>query len=187
MQQKLFEETPVDEYKSVTQSTNYFGEIVPVYKRTKRLANLVKFAKMNTPNAIVKYFREIWAADIGLRERVYVAFFNSNNQVIGHCELGSGGVTSAVVDVRLLFQRALLCPGTVSFAIAHCHPSGNLNPSGADNHLTAMLATAGKTMEFVLLDHFILTLDSFFCYSQDASHSKYLVPKKLTTKIPEGS
>ena len=49
--------------------------------------------------------------------------------------LSSGGITQTVVDVRLAFKWALEV-GATALILAHNHPSGNLEPSGADRKIT---------------------------------------------------
>jgi len=51
--------------------------------------------------------------------------------------------------------------------IAHNHPSGNLNPSQPDINLTKKVKQAGNTMDVQVLDHLILTKDSYYSFADE--------------------
>jgi len=51
---------------------------------------------------------------------------------------------------------------STSIIAVHNHPSGNLNPSDADMVITQKIKDAGKILEIQLLDHLIITSESFF-------------------------
>ncbi len=52
--------------------------------------------------------------------------------------------------------------------MVHNHPSGNLKPSSADIQITEKLKTACKLLEIDLLDHLIITKDSYFSFADEA-------------------
>ncbi len=88
-------------------------------------------------------------------------YLNQNNIVLGVYELSKGGITSTVVDVRLLFSVALKIAAT-NFIIAHNHPTGNLNPSKTDIELKKKIKEAGKYLDITLTDHLIISPDEKF-------------------------
>ena len=51
--------------------------------------------------------------------------------------------------------------------MSHNHPSGNLKSSDADDKLTKQLNDACKIMEIKLLDHIIVTAESYYSYSDE--------------------
>ena len=75
-----------------------------------------------------------------------------------------GGITSTTVDVRLVFKKALE-EGAVSIIVFHNHPSGNLQPSKADEVLTQKLSQAGKIMDIKLLDHVIVCNSGYYSFA----------------------
>jgi DNA repair protein RadC len=106
--------------------------------------------------------RKIWSAHLELREEFYLLLLNRANKVIGwHC-ISQGGISSTVVDIRLIFSIALKCVAC-GIIVAHNHPSGNLQPSEADIALTKKINEAGKLLDISLLDHIILSNEG--CYS----------------------
>jgi DNA repair protein RadC len=93
-------------------------------------------------------------------EYFYILLLNRNNQILGTHLLSKGGFTGTVVDVRVIFQVALKTCATSIIAI-HNHPSGNMNPSDADRQITRKIADAGKLLDIQLLDHVIISSESF--------------------------
>jgi len=51
--------------------------------------------------------------------------------------------------------------------ISHCHPSGNLVPSEADRDLTKKIREAGKVLDIAVLDHLIITSESYFSFADE--------------------
>lgn len=94
-------------------------------------------------------------------EYFYVMYLNRGNMVLGVHQLSKGGFTGTVADVRVIFQVALKACATSIIAI-HNHPSGTLHPSDADIQLTKKIKQAGSFLEIQLLDHLIITSESFY-------------------------
>jgi DNA repair protein RadC len=86
---------------------------------------------------------------------------NRQNQVLGWYQISKGGMTGAVIDVRVVYQVALKACAT-SIIMAHNHPSGNLDTSDADRRITNQIKQAGIIMDIPLRDHLILTTDGYF-------------------------
>jgi len=80
--------------------------------------------------------------------------------------LSMGGITGTVADIRLLFSVALNSLAT-SVIMSHNHPSGNLNPSQQDKDLTRKVQDAGKLMDIQLLDHVIITRESYYSFADE--------------------
>ena len=114
----------------------------------------------------VDFFRKIWDKDLLLRERFYVLFLDRSHKPIGYDLLSVGGVSSTVVDTKLIFSTALKALAS-SIIVAHNHPSGQLKPSKADQRLTTKIVEAGKCLEIQVLDHLILTYDSYYSFADN--------------------
>jgi len=91
---------------------------------------------------------------------------NRQNQILGYHQLLKGGMTGAVVDVRVIFQVALKSSST-SIIFAHNHPSGNLDVSDADRKITNQIKQAGVILDIPLLDHLIMTTDSYLSMADE--------------------
>ena len=99
-------------------------------------------------------------------EYAYLLLLNRQNQLIGRYFLAKGGMTGTVVDVRVIFQVALKANAT-SIMLAHNHPSGNLQPSEADRKITQQLKEAGKILDIPIIDHIILTQESYLSMTDE--------------------
>lgn len=95
-----------------------------------------------------------------------VAFLNKSNK-INHFEiLSKGGMSSTVVDPRILFKKALEVEAT-SLVLCHNHPSGSLKPSRVDKELTTKLKEAGKYLEISVIDHLIVSDEGYFSFADE--------------------
>ena len=110
-------------------------------------------------------FRAIWPAYDHI-EFSYMLMLNRQNQILGYHQLSKGGMTGAVVDVRVIFQVALKSCAT-SLILAHNHPSGNLDTSDADRKITRQIKEAGLILDIPLLDHLIMTTDSYLSMADE--------------------
>ena len=104
---------------------------------------------------------------IGYKETFKVLLLNNHNKIIGYTTISEGGLTSTVVDVRVVMQTALITNAT-SIILTHNHPSGNTIPSGHDDNITKKIKAACELMDIRLLDHIIVTpFDSYYSYCDE--------------------
>lgn len=116
---------------------------------------------------VYQLFFENWDSNrIELQEQFKVMLLNRNNKVLGIVEISTGGMAGTLADPKLIFVAALKA-GASYIILAHNHPSGQLNPSQADNDLTRKLIEGGKLLDITVLDHVILTVDSYFSFADE--------------------
>jgi DNA repair protein RadC len=142
------------------------NEITISYNRT----NFKGFSKIESPETSYSTIKEIYTScklEIDLKEYFVVILLNRANDVIGFFKLSEGGISSTIVDVRLLFSTALKCLAS-SIIITHNHPSGKVNPSINDNAITKKIKEAGELLDITLLDHLIVSKESYFSYSESS-------------------
>src|SRR5690554_1671348 len=99
-------------------------------------------------------------------EEFWILYLNNSNKVIRNGQISKGGITSTLVDLRLVFKEALQI-GAVGIILAHNHPSGTLKPSQADIHLTKKLKMAGDSLDIKVLDHLIVTEKAYFSFADE--------------------
>lgn len=99
-------------------------------------------------------------------EEFWVIFLNHDNRVLAKRQLTTGGITSAVVDVRMLFKAALEHAAT-GMIISHNHPSGSLKPSAEDKKITQKILEAGRILDIQLLDHLIITQNAYLSFADE--------------------
>ncbi len=100
-------------------------------------------------------------------EEFWVLFLNNSNKVLLKHQISKGGLTATIVDIRLLFKRAMEL-NAVAIIVCHNHPSGKLQPSNSDKSLTQKIKVAGETLDVKLLDHLIVTEKSYFSFADEA-------------------
>lgn len=115
----------------------------------------------------VQVFRAHFDAEqMDYRESFFALYLDQANKVLGIKKISECGISSTLVDVRIIMQAALLCNAS-GIVVSHNHPSGNLNPSSADIKMTTKIKDAAKTLDISLLDHVILTSDSHYSFADD--------------------
>ena len=141
---------------------NQISEIKISYSpKVKNIDRTVIKSSQNVYDLIISDWDEI-----NIRETMKVLFLNRANKVLGIYELSKGGISGTIVDIRLLFAavlKALSC----SIILIHNHPSGNLKPSDADITITNKVKDGAKLLDIAVLDHLIITDESFFSFSDE--------------------
>jgi DNA repair protein RadC len=89
----------------------------------------------------------------------------AKGQVLAIEKIAQGSLLSAVVLPRDIFQAAIM-HRAAKVIIAHNHPSGNPNPSGADKELTRRAADAGEIMGIAVIDHIIIGEDKYYSFNE---------------------
>jgi DNA repair protein RadC len=100
-------------------------------------------------------------------EEFWIIYLNNSNKIIYKEQLSKGGLTATLVDVRLVFKKALDLFAT-AVILCHNHPSGKLQPSAADKAITAKLIKAGETLDIKVLDHIIITENAYFSFADES-------------------
>lgn len=104
--------------------------------------------------------------ELNHRESFIALYLNRANKVLGYSLISIGGIAGTVADPRLIFQIGLLC-NTCSIVLCHNHPSGNAKPSEADIKLTQKLKNAGQFLDIQVIDHLIITDESFYSFADE--------------------
>lgn len=97
-------------------------------------------------------------------EEFWVLYLNNSNKVLFKSQLSKGGLTSTIVDVRLIFKTALEQNAT-SIILTHNHPSGKLMASEQDIQVTKRIKLASQQLDIALLDHVIITENGFYSFN----------------------
>lgn len=99
-------------------------------------------------------------------EEFWILYLNNSNKVVYKYQLSKGGLTGTIVDIRLVFKVAIEQSAT-GIILVHNHPSGTLYPSEADRQITKKLKTAGENLDIRVLDHLIITENSYYSFGDD--------------------
>lgn len=106
------------------------------------------------------FISQFYGDDLEIFESVFILLLNKANNTIGYAKISQGGISGTVVDVRIICKYAVDSLAT-SVILAHNHPSGNLKSSTADIAITKKTEQALKILDITLLDHIILSADSY--------------------------
>ncbi len=99
-------------------------------------------------------------------EEFWVIYLNRSNRVIDREKISSGGMAGTVIDIRILFRKALEVKAC-AIIVAHNHPSGALWPSEQDKQVTEKIQEAGEIVDILLHDHLIIGGGSYFSFVDD--------------------
>jgi len=88
---------------------------------------------------------------------------NGAHEVTAVRVVSVGLVNRAIVHPREVFADPLT-DRAAAVIVAHNHPSGNVEPSEEDRHVTQRLAQAGKTLGVSLLDHIIFGNSAYYSF-----------------------
>lgn len=102
------------------------------------------------------------------REYFYAFYLDAHNNLKGYQLVSIGGVSSVLVDPKIVYSAALMCLAS-SVVFVHNHPSGNPIPSTDDDMLTKRLVAGAKLLHMAVTDHVILTPDNNRFYSYRAN------------------
>jgi len=94
------------------------------------------------------------------KEHFVMLSLDSRNNLIEISSISIGSLTASVVHPREVFRKAIRV-SAAQIIIAHNHPSGNPEPSPEDVALTRRLEDAAKILGIELLDHIVVTKDTF--------------------------
>ena len=99
-------------------------------------------------------------------EKFYVIYLSSSNEVIAFEESSSGTLDRSSIYPREIYKRVIM-ENAKSIIIAHNHPSGNICPSKCDIDITNEIAKGLKNFGALLLEHIIITRDSYFSFLEE--------------------
>jgi DNA repair protein RadC len=89
------------------------------------------------------------------QERFAVLMLDIKHRLTGTQIISVGTATETLAHPRDIF-REVIRQGAVRVIVGHNHPSGNVEPSPEDIHLTRQLLNGGQLLGIPLLDHLIL-------------------------------
>lgn len=127
-------------------------------------------AALNSPNAVRDYLTLKLAREES--EQFMVLFLDSQHRLIEAEIMFSGTLTQTSVYPREVVKRALY-HNAAAVILAHNHPSGVAEPSGADRMLTDALKQSLALVDVRVLDHFIVAGRNAFSFEEGAVLSRY--------------
>ncbi len=102
------------------------------------------------------------------REQLVVILLNAKNEVVGVNLVSTGGISSAPVCPREVLKPAILS-NAAAIIIAHNHPSGHVEPSAEDHHLTERIIRAASLIGITVHEHLIVSMcdDRYYSFADE--------------------
>ncbi len=99
-------------------------------------------------------------------EEFWIILMNRGNRVQRLMRVSEGSVAGTVADPKKIFKMAIdhHASGVV---LCHNHPSGQVNPSMADQHLTRKCKEAGIFLDVPVIDHIIVVNHKYFSFADE--------------------
>ena len=102
-------------------------------------------------------------------EESWILLLNSANLPLAKKMITVGTIKSTQIDHRRIIKEALLTNAT-AIILFHNHPSGTPAPSVADINETNKLKKACDIFDISLLDHIILTDESYYSFAEETQN-----------------
>lgn len=126
-------------------------------RRTRR-----KAISISSPGDI---YREIRHYSSREQESLVVMLLNGAHEVISVFVATVGLLNRTIIHPREVFASAIR-ERAAAIAIAHNHPSGNVQPSEDDKDVTMRLKKAGEILGIKVIDHLVFTEDSYYSFAE---------------------
>ena len=137
-----------------------------IYKDELKNKKLVdkETLKISNKDILLKYLRN----KIGYEEieKFYIIYLSSSNEVIEFEENSVGTLDRSSVYPREIYKKVINL-NAKSIILAHNHPSDNITPSKSDIELTNEIAKGLKNFGALLIEHIIITKNSYFSFLEE--------------------
>lgn len=145
--------------------------ILAAIELTSRINNSVRDLngiKLNNAELVYNYYKNILKDET--QECFYCIYLDVSKKVIKDKLLFKGTLNYSLVHPREVFKEAYLLNATAIICV-HNHPSGNLSPSAQDIEITNNLKEIGVIHGIKLLDHVIISNESYYSFLENSKIS----------------
>lgn len=132
--------------------------------KRRKTAEVVERKKIQSSRDFYNLF-EPYLIDLP-HEEFWITLLNNANKVIEIKRLTQGGTTQSVVDIPMLLKFAIE-KSAISIAVAHNHPSGQLNASRQDRDITTKIQKGCEAVGIRFLDHIIVAQGNYVSFADE--------------------
>lgn len=119
--------------------------------------------QVKNPWDIYKYYMESMRY---LKEEIFkTVLLNTKNEIITDIDVSHGTLNSSLVHPREVFKQAIKKSAN-KIILIHNHPSGNVEPSNEDMHITDRLIECGKIIGIEVIDHIIIGDGIYYSFKE---------------------
>ncbi len=115
---------------------------------------------ISSPSDIYKEIRHYSSRD---QESLIVLMLNGAHETIGTIVATVGLLNRTIVHPREVFSEPIK-RRAAAIAIAHNHPSGNVEPSDDDKDVTKRIIRCGEILGLRILDHIIFSDEKYYSF-----------------------
>lgn len=126
-------------------------------------AQMMREHVLENPQVTHQYLQSVLAHQE--REIFMVIFLDNRHRVIEMDKMFFGSINSVEVHPREIVRSALK-HNAVALILAHNHPSGYAEPSGADRDITQRIQSACSLLNIQLLDHLVIGRGEFVSFAE---------------------
>lgn len=146
-----------------------FGDLLNIKglgnaKASQVLAVIELTKRFNTDMPEILSAEDVWKLSSDFRDSKkehFVAFYlDTQNRLIERQIISIGTLNTSLVHPREVFEPAVTLHAA-SIIVAHNHPTDNSEPSDEDIVLTRKLNDAGRILSIALLDHIVVSKNTF--------------------------
>ena len=116
--------------------------------------------RLTSSEDVVDFFNKNFKLNRQMQEHVYIIGFNTHQDITGVFLINKGTSDKSIVGKREIFI-GLLLTGSSRFIAVHNHPNNDINVSSDDVNITSTLKFIANILEIELIDHIIITKNSF--------------------------
>lgn len=123
----------------------------------RHLREVRDYYPIHTPQSAAYYFREhvFNPFEAFEQEEFFVMMLNTKMVVTYDAMVYRGTIDQINIRVGEVFKPAICCNAS-SIIVAHCHPSGQAQPSPEDVRVTELLIQAGELLGIHCNDHIVI-------------------------------
>lgn len=137
-------------------------QIIACFELAKRLADPIKGSQFLSSQDVFNSLTDIRQSK---KEQLLVIYLDTRKREIARETISIGTLNANLIHPREVFEPAIknLAAGVV---LIHNHPSGDTNPSDNDLILTRKFIKAGDIMGIEIIDHLIVSRDSYYSFKE---------------------
>jgi DNA repair protein RadC len=132
--------------------------------KRRKISEIITKKKITQSKDIFELFQPI-LGDLP-HEEFWILMLNRSNRIIEKIKISQGGVSGTVTDIKIILKQAIEKLAS-SVILCHNHPSGNKNPSKADDSITQKLKQGCEFLDIQVLDHIIIADLEYFSYADE--------------------
>ncbi|RKX69411.1 hypothetical protein DRP53_08275 [candidate division WOR-3 bacterium] len=131
---------------------------------TRISSGTIRGRPLKDPKAVFKYFHLSLGTE--KQEQFKVITLDTRMRAIREYTISKGLLDASLVHPREVFVPAIR-EHSAAILVVHNHPSGNCRPSPEDISITRRLVSAGEIIGIEIVDHVIVTKDSYYSFKEE--------------------